>query len=103
MAFKQKTEDQNWKAFREKCLDHLLRTGLPDSYYSNEKLWLDFLEHGYIDHHKDNFHFTINDMSDKEYDLYLFCVREYMSFQKEYFKPAVRNLNDLDCTVPNKA
>ena len=62
-----------------------MKSGLPFDYYKSEELWIDFLLHGYIDHHNDNIHYTVDSMINDEYKYFVELVYKYFEFGFSYF------------------
>jgi hypothetical protein len=67
-----------WKGFIDANQKIIDKTGLPSDYYATKVIWDDFLMHGYIDHHEDNYHFTVNDLKKEEYFLFVKLVEIYI-------------------------
>ena len=50
-------------------------------------MFIDFLMHGYIDHHGDTRRFTVEDMSTVEHGSFVALIREYFRSGFGYFQP----------------
>lgn len=90
-----KSDRLNWKKFRQEQSRLIETSGLPLDYLENENLWIDFLMHGYIDHHPDSIRFTVDDMNELEYDHFKRLIDAYFSYGFEFFTPmALSSLNE---------
>src|SRR5688572_29439816 len=56
--------------------------------------WDDFLMHGYLDHHHDPTDFTVDQLSDEQYDALLQFVDSYFAGGYEYFTPIALRVED---------
>ncbi len=91
-----KTERQKWKKFRTAESKLFESSGLPLEYSRNEKLWIDFLMHGYIDHNPDYIKYTVHDMNNIEYNNFVKLVHLYFEYGFEYFEPvAIKTLGEI--------
>jgi hypothetical protein len=62
-------------------------SGLPEAYVEKESMFVDFLMHGYIDHHADTRRFTVEDLSPTEHQAFVNLVREYFRSGYGYCQP----------------
>lgn len=53
----------DWEHWRRTHREALAKTGLPESVLRDEEHWWDFLHHGFLDHHDDPSHFTVEQLS----------------------------------------
>ncbi len=56
-------DEATWKQWRKEYNDLITASGIPDLVISDEDHWYDFLDHGYLDHHKDELHFSVHQMT----------------------------------------
>ena len=55
--------EREWADWRRTHSAALARSGLPEAVLRDREHWLDFLEHGFLDHHDDSSHFTVEQLS----------------------------------------
>ena len=71
MGFRRKKSDvtrqRQWKNFLTSNQIIIEQAGLPETVTETLDRFLDFLMHGYIDHHDDPEKFTVNHLDDNEY------------------------------------
>jgi len=85
---KYKEDIIKWKKFKRNNIELIEKAGLPLEYYTKEELWLDFLDHGYIDHHNVQHQFNIGMLSVSEHEHFLQLIIAYFQFGFEYFTPS---------------
>ncbi len=52
-----------WKQWRTKNNDLVIASGLPELVVSDADHWLDFLDHGILDHHEDPLCFCVDNLT----------------------------------------
>ncbi|MFN8261002.1 MAG: hypothetical protein U0X41_08735 [Chitinophagales bacterium] len=80
-----KSDTLKWKKFVKENDDLINKAGLPLDYYTNEELWIDFLLHGYIDHHTDYVKFSIDNIANEEYKVFIVLIRKYFESGFQFF------------------
>ena len=76
-----------WKKFKQEQSKLIAVSGLPLDYIEKENIWIDFLMHGYIDHHKDSVGFSIDDMTKNENYNFKKLIDIYFESGFEFFIP----------------
>jgi len=56
-------DETEWGKWRKKYADLIGASGLPELVVSDEDHWYDFLDHGYLDHHEDPLHFSLDQLT----------------------------------------
>jgi hypothetical protein len=69
---------RDWRRFLEANASLLASTGLPESIYSSQEVFDDFLMHGCIDHHPDPTGFRLEQMSPDQLRLLSEAVVRYL-------------------------
>ena len=88
MSYRPKSDSlRRWKIFRDQHRALINGSRLPEAYIEKQPMFIDFLMHGYIDHHADPRRFTVEDMSPGEYQAFESLVREYFRSGFGYFQP----------------
>lgn len=88
MSYRPKSDSlRRWKIFRDQHRALINGSGLPEAYIEKQPMFMDFLMHGYIDHHTDSRRFTVEDMSPAEHQAFESLVREYFRSGYGYFQP----------------
>ena len=77
----------NWKKFNSQHSNLIHKSGLPLSYFENENLWIDFLMHGYMDHHDDIIGLTVSNLNSEEYNNFKMLIYKYFGFGFDFFVP----------------
>ena len=83
-----------WKKFFSENYDLALKSGLPVEYVRDQELFVDFLMHGYIDHHDDNINFVVDRMNEIEYSFFVKLIDKY--FEAGYKDPGLMALLPKD-------
>ncbi len=97
MCGKEKINRQRWKSFVREQSALITITSIPESYFKSEKVWIDFLIHGYIDHHNDQEKYSVDHMSDSDYESFCQLVENYFEYGFSYFTPlAFRNQQEIE-------
>ncbi len=52
-----------WTKWRKEYADLIVACGVPELVVSDADHWYDFLDHGYLDHHEDPLHFSIENLT----------------------------------------
>jgi hypothetical protein len=71
-------ESYRWRQFVEQNSARLEASGLPLLIYQSQEMFLDFLIHGYIDHHEDPTRFSVMKLSSFELDLLADIIVDYL-------------------------
>lgn len=88
MSYRQKSDSlRRWGIFRDQHRALITASGLPEGCIEKQSMFMDFLMHGYIDHHADVCRFTVEDMSPAEHQAFESLVREYFRSGFGYFQP----------------
>ena len=56
-------DEAEWVKWRKEYEDLIEGSGLPELVVSNADHWYDFLDHGYLDHHEDPLHFSLQNLT----------------------------------------
>jgi hypothetical protein len=59
-------EKKLWDEFIDENKKLILSTGLPLAYIEQKEMFLDFLMHGYIDHHEDEHSIALDEMNNEQ-------------------------------------
>lgn len=90
-----KEDNLKWKKFKQEQSSLIESSGLPLDYTQKESIWIDFLMHGYIDHHKDEIGYTVEEMAKNEYENFKKLIDKYFQSGFDYFIPmALSNLEE---------
>ena len=90
-----KEDNLEWKKFKQEQSSLIESSGLPLDYTQKESIWIDFLMHGYIDHHKDEIGYSVDSMNKREYENFKELINKYFESGFEYFVPmALSNLKE---------
>jgi hypothetical protein len=88
MSYRPKSDStRRWQTFRDQQRALINESCMPEAYVEKESMFLDFLMHGYIDHHSDTRWFSVEDMSSAEHQAFENLAREYFRSGYEYFQP----------------
>lgn len=88
MSYRSKSDSlRSWKLFRDRHRNLIGASGLPEAYIDEQATFIDFLMHGYIDHHIDTRQFPVEDMSPAEHQAFESLVREYFRDGFGYVQP----------------
>jgi len=88
MSYRPKSDiTRRCRAFCDQQRDLICRSGLPEVYVEKESMFMDFLMHGYIDHHADTHEFSVEGMSPAEQQAFESLAREYFRSGYGYFQP----------------
>ena len=82
MSFRRNGEkadcQRTWERFCEDQMDRIQLIGLPDPVVSTQDRFVDFLMHGYIDHHFDPMGYSVHQMSDEQNEAFGHLVNNYI-------------------------
>jgi hypothetical protein len=92
MSFRQKNKQsgadkRNWNSFCEVNWLLIERIGLPITTVETLDLFYDLLMHGYIDHHDDPLHFSIDQLDPERLDLFRVLIEKY--FEAGFHDPGM--------------
>lgn len=88
MSYRRHSEkERRWNTFRDANLALAGAAGLPEGYLGKEEIFLEFLDHGHLDHHEDPSRFEISTISPDQHQSFLLLVRNYFSAGFPYFTP----------------
>ncbi|MCP3928962.1 MAG: hypothetical protein GY705_07665 [Bacteroidetes bacterium] len=91
---KNKNRNQKWRKFKNNNQELIIATGMPDIVTKSEDHFLDFLMHGYLDHHEDLGEFTSDQISDEQYVSFKELVDRYFANGNECFSVIALRAND---------
>jgi hypothetical protein len=98
MSYRKRKESfydkKRWKSFIEENKEWFQNVGLPLSISEDEEYWVDFLMHGYLDHHENPLRFNVKQLNEKQYSILKELVFKYFSAGFSYFTPIA--LSSLD-------
>lgn len=84
-----------WNSFKLQQSQLIESCGLPLDYTNQESIWIDFLMHGYIDHHKDEIGYSVDDMTTTEYENFILLIHKYFESEFDFFIPmAISDINE---------
>jgi hypothetical protein len=83
MAFRRSREQAErqraWDRFRQRHVDEIRRIGLTEPVVRTRERFVDFLMHGYIDHHDDPSGFSVHQVSDEQHALLVEFANRFMA------------------------
>lgn len=71
-------EAKRWIDFLSRNDKSLATIGIPRSIYASHEMFVDFLMHGYIDHHADLTRFSVGELSSNGRDLLTDVIANYL-------------------------
>jgi hypothetical protein len=83
MAFRRNREQAErqraWERFRQQHIDEIRRIGLTETVTRTQERFVDFLMHGYLDHHDDPSGFSVHQMWDEQHALLVEFTNRFMA------------------------
>jgi len=92
MSFRKNTKDERderlkWNRFCDANKDLIQQIGLTTPTIETDERFIDFLMHGYIDHHDDWSKYTVSKMDAEQYKLFKLLIDKY--FEAGYYDPSL--------------
>ena len=87
---------KRWKLFVDENKEFFQNAGLPLSIIEDEEYWIDFLMHGYLDHHENPLRFNVKQLNEKQYNILKELVCKYFGVGFSYFSPIALSSLDQD-------
>ena len=78
---------QQWAEFCAHNESLIQTASLPPSVTDTEDRWSDFLMHGWVDHHDDPYHFSVEQLAGSGYAALLQLATRYFEAGYPYFTP----------------
>jgi hypothetical protein len=85
---------RGWRAFVDRNQALIEAAGLPLIVIESVDHWEDFLMHGYLDHHDDPAGFSVDQISERQYNALVQLVESYFVSGYDYFTPIALRYKD---------